>query len=182
MIVDQTTISLLLPEIILVAIATFIYVAGTFNPHPRWWATFSVITYLAVLSVLRFADNVVWLNFSAGHLANSGPLAVDYLGQALRAVAVLMGLLFTLMNWPTANAKLTSERLGTLMLVVVGVMLVSRANELVLLFLGLELVSIPTYVLLFLGRRDRASAEATAKYFFLSILSSGVLLYGFSFL
>jgi len=51
-----------------------------------------------------------------------------------------------------------------------------------MLFLGLELISIPTYVLLFLGRRDRASREATMKYFYLSILSSALLLYGFSFL
>ncbi len=50
-----------------------------------------------------------------------------------------------------------------------------------LLFVGLELISIPTYVLLYLGRRDRASQEAATKYFFLSILS-GPVLYGFSFL
>lgn len=56
------------------------------------------------------------------------------------------------------------------------------ANELTLLFLGLELISIPTYVLLFLGRRDRPSAESTMKYFYLSLLASALLLYGFAFL
>jgi NADH-quinone oxidoreductase subunit N len=61
-------------------------------------------------------------------------------------------------------------------------MFTASANELVLLFLGLELISIPTYVLLFIGRKDRASGEATMKYFYLSILSSALLLYGFSFL
>ena len=60
-------------------------------------------------------------------------------------------------------------------------MLVCSAGDLVLLFLGLELISIPTYILIFLGRRDRASHEATTKYFFLSILSSALLLYGLSF-
>ncbi len=44
------------------------------------------------------------------------------------------------------------------------------------------MISIPTYVLLYLGRRDAASQEAPAKYFFLSVLSSAILLYGFSFL
>jgi NADH-quinone oxidoreductase subunit N len=61
-------------------------------------------------------------------------------------------------------------------------MLASTAGDLVLLFVGLELVSIPTYVLLYLGRTDDASAEATAKYFYLSILASSLLLFGFSFL
>ncbi len=51
-----------------------------------------------------------------------------------------------------------------------------------LLFLGLELISIPTYILLYLGRRTLDSQEATAKYFYLSILSSAIMLYGFSFL
>ena len=74
------------------------------------------------------------------------------------------------------------EYVGTLLLAVVGMMLVASARELVLLFLGLELISIPTYVLLYLGRRSVDSQEAAAKYFYLSILSSAVMLYGFSFL
>ena len=51
-----------------------------------------------------------------------------------------------------------------------------------LLFVSLELISIPTYILLYLGRRDAAGQEAAAKYFFLSVLASAILLYGFSFL
>ena len=61
-------------------------------------------------------------------------------------------------------------------------MLVASAANLVLLFVGLELISIPTYILLSLGRRDPASQEAAAKYFYLSVLSSAILLYGLSFL
>jgi NADH-quinone oxidoreductase subunit N len=61
-------------------------------------------------------------------------------------------------------------------------MLAAAANDLVLLFVSLELVSIPTYILLYLGRRGVASQESAAKYFFLSILASGMLLYGFCFL
>ena len=63
-----------------------------------------------------------------------------------------------------------------------GLMIVATANELILLFVGLELVSIPTYILLYVGRHDSRGQEAASKYFFLSILSSAVLLYGFSFL
>jgi NADH-quinone oxidoreductase subunit N len=69
-----------------------------------------------------------------------------------------------------------------LLLAIAGTMLVAAADELVLLFLGLELISIPTYIMLYLGRREAMSLEAAAKYFFLSILSSAMLLYGFSFL
>jgi NADH-quinone oxidoreductase subunit N len=104
------------------------------------------------------------------------------MSASLRWLAVLTGGIFTLALSRLADRNLASEILGSLMLIVVGIMLAAGANELVLLFLGLELISIPTYVLLFLGRRDRASGEATMKYFFLSLLSSALLLYGFSFL
>jgi NADH-quinone oxidoreductase subunit N len=110
----------------------------------------------------------------------TGPVTIDAMSLGLRWVALLMGVVFTLAASRLANPELASELFGSLMLVTVGVMLTASANELVLLFLGLELISIPTYVLLFLGRRDRASAEATMKYFFLSIFSSALLLYGFA--
>ena len=63
-----------------------------------------------------------------------------------------------------------------------GAMAVATANELVFLFVGLELVSIPTYLLLYLSRRNRLTQEAATKYFFLSIFSSGLFLYGLTFL
>jgi NADH-quinone oxidoreductase subunit N len=63
-----------------------------------------------------------------------------------------------------------------------GAMLVTTANELVFLFVGLELVSMPTYLLLYLSRRTVETQETATKYFFLSIFSSGLLLYGLTFL
>jgi NADH-quinone oxidoreductase subunit N len=107
---------------------------------------------------------------------------MDPLALGIRWLALVVGLGFTLMTARLADEELSREYFGCQMLIAAGVMIVSSANELVLLFLGLELLSIPTYVILFLGRRDRASGEATMKYFFLSILSSALLLYGFSFL
>jgi NADH-quinone oxidoreductase subunit N len=71
---------------------------------------------------------------------------------------------------------------GSLLVAMAGLMLAAAARELVLLFVGLELVSIPTYVLLYLGRRDQAAHEAAAKYFYLSLLASALTLYGLSFL
>ena len=58
----------------------------------------------------------------------------------------------------------------------------TSANELVFLFVGLELVSIPTYLLLYLSRRNTSTQEAATKYFFLSIFSSGLLLFGLAYL
>ena len=63
-----------------------------------------------------------------------------------------------------------------------GAMLVASANDLVLLFFALELVSVPTYAMVAAGSNNSASQEAGLKYFFLGALSSAIMVYGFSFL
>ncbi len=185
MLVEWKTISLLWPEVILIATASSIFVGGAFTRSRAYWAAAALLSYLVAAAALAGVG-------SSGAEATSavspwmttpivtGPVTIDAMSLGLRWVALAMGVVFTLAASRLADPDLASELLGSLMLVTVGVMLVASANELVLLFLGLELISIPTYVLLFLGRRDRASAEATMKYFFLSIFSSALLLYGFA--
>jgi NADH-quinone oxidoreductase subunit N len=167
------TVGLLIPEIVLAAVAVAIYVAGAFVPARRIWS------WLAAGGVLVAALSLAGQGLSA---AASGPLTIDPLAQYIRWLGLMMGLLFILLSSRPASAGQAPEYVGSLLLVVAGLMLASGAAELVLLFVGLELISIPTYVLLYLGRRDASSQEAAMKYFFLSVLSSAILLYGFSFL
>ena len=177
MFAELKTVGLLWPEVLLVLAATTIYLGGTFQRSCAWWSIAAVVAYVAAAIALA---SFGWPSSVASQM--SGPLLLDPMSLGLRWTALVMGLVFTLASSRLASRELASEFIGTLMLLVVGVMLTASANDLVFLFLGLELISIPTYVLLFLGRRDRGSAEATMKYFFLSILSSALLLYGFSFL
>jgi NADH-quinone oxidoreductase subunit N len=175
--VEWKTIEALGPEAILAAAATAIFVGGAFRRQRAWWALAAVVAY-GVAAVVLAGKGFPWLAEST----LSGPLVVDPMSLGIRWLALLVGLAFTLTAAKLTEPELASEYYGCLMIVSAGIMLVASANELILMFLGLELISIPTYVLLFLGRRDRASGEATMKYFFLSILSSAMLLYGFSFL
>lgn len=173
MLVEWKTIELLWPEVILLAAASSIFVGGAFTRSRAYWAFAAVLSYIVAAAVLLRVGSP-WMATSE----ITGPVTIDAMSMGLRWVALVMGLVFTLVTARLADPDLASEFFGSLMLVTVGVMLTASANELVLLFLGLELISIPTYVLLFLGRRDRASSEATMKYFFLSIFSSALLLYG----
>lgn len=183
MFVESQTIIQLLPEIILVALATWMFVGGTFAGGRTFWSTFSLLGYLVAAFALYRHGWSMWEVFKEGDaFAPRGPITVDLLGYVLRWVALLVGIISTLAVSHSLRRNVGCELLGLIMLAVAGAMIASQATELVLLFLGLELVSIPTYILLFIGRPGRASAEATAKYFYLSILSSAMLLYGFSFL
>ena len=91
------------------------------------------------------------------------------------------GLVLALAHKEPADER-AGEFFGALLMIDAGAMVVASANESVFLFVGLELVSIPTYLLLYLSRANCSTQEAAAKYFFLSIFSSGLLLYGLTFL
>jgi len=181
-IVDLSTVSLVWPEFILILIAAWIYVGGTLSPGRTTWNVMALITYVVVFLVMLRNESVLWHDVAGGLVAINGPLVIDYLGQVGRYFCLVTGLLMTLVASRAGAERLATEVSGTIMMLVAGLMLVCRANELVFLFVALELISIPTYVLLFLGRDDRASGEATIKYFFLSLLASALLLYGMSFI
>jgi NADH-quinone oxidoreductase subunit N len=74
------------------------------------------------------------------------------------------------------------EYYALMLLSVVGMMCMAAAIDVVLMFIGLELMAISTYVLVGFLRRDRRSNEAALKYMLLGIFSSGILAYGLSLL
>ncbi len=173
------TLLILLPQTILAVLACLFILGGTFPVAPRRWGSLA----LGALLLAAFAlESVSRLGFSNDALV---PLAVtrDSLALGFQWVSLVLGALFVLMSMPAqAESKTAAEFYGMLLLILSGLMLVSAAADLVLLFLALELISVPTYVLLYLGRNDYATQEAATKYFLLSVLSAAVLLYGFAFL
>ncbi len=178
--VSSTTIQTLLPEIVLIAAATLIYVAGAFVRARHSWSYFAGAALVAAAVCLYWQTSDA--DIETVQAAAAGPLLADGLMHFVRWLSLLVGALLLMTAAQGAAEGQAAEYAGSLLIAVAGAMLVAGAGDLVMLFLGLEMISIPTYVLLYLGRRDAASQEAALKYFFLSILSSAVLLYGFSFL
>lgn len=175
------TIILLLPELILVLAGTLVYLSGAFFPKQSQPTLLALLSLGIVFITLTTQDGQLRRDgvFSASF---SGPLAIDLFGHTARWFILLSGLLLVMLTRRASNDQLRAEYTGSLLMLLAGLMICARANDLVLIFAGLELVSIPTYVLLYLGRRGAQAQEATTKYFYLSILSSGLLLYGFSFI
>ena len=167
------TLSLLSAEIVLLVTAVAIYVAGAIIAAPRLWA------WLAG-GGLALAAVALWQWGSTTD--PGGPVLSDPLALYGRWLALGAGAVLLLLAWRPLRGGGTAEYLGTLLLAIAGVMLAAEAGDLILLFVSLELISIPTYILLYMGRRDAACQEAAAKYFFLSVLASAILLYGLSFL
>lgn len=166
------TVQLLVPEIVLIAAAVAIYLGGAFSTARQAWSWMAA-------GAIAVAAVALWTQH--GTATAGGPLILDRLAWHGRWFTLAFGLLFVLLGFRPLPLS-AAEYIGSLLLTVAGLMLVFDAGNLVLLFVALELISIPTYVLLYLGRRDAPGQESAAKYFFLSVLSSAIVLYGFSFL
>jgi NADH-quinone oxidoreductase subunit N len=169
-------LALLMPEIVVLIVGLWAYVGGVFTGTSGIWSWIAGCGLAVAPWHLSQQFGV-----SSDPFTQHG-LLVDYFAFFFRVVALGFGALFVLIFARPAGRRDTGENIGSLLVLVAGLMLVVSANDLIVLFLSLELISIPTYVLLYLARRNAAGSEAVAKYFFLSILSSALLLYGFSFI
>ncbi len=98
-----------------------------------------------------------------------------YLFLAGAAIAILMSV-----RYLDVEDEHHGEYYALLLLSVVGMMCMAAGIDIVLLFIGLELMAISTYVLVGFLRRDRRSNEAALKYLLLGAFSSGIFAYGLS--
>ena len=98
-----------------------------------------------------------------------------YLFLAGAAIAILMSV-----HYLDVEDEHHGEYYALLLLSVVGMMCMAAGIDIVLIFIGLELMAISTYVLVGFLRRDRRSNEAALKYLLLGAFSSGIFAYGLS--
>src|SRR5215471_17620709 len=113
-------------------------------------------------------------------VAFAGSLAVDGF-SAFFVLVILLAAAFTILmslDYAGDNGLAGAEYYSLLLFSALGMMLMASAGDLIVIFLGLETMSIAVYVLAGLRRRDPRSNEAAIKYFLLGAFSTGFLLYG----
>ena len=172
----QQTLRILIPEFIVLAAGVAMMTAAPFFRWPRrtWCAIGAGALTAALLALLAVSG---WQTDMYASVALN-----DSLGFYGRLVVLLSGLILLALAHDEPADDTAGEFFGAFLMINAGAMLVTTANELVFLFVGLELVSMPTYLLLYLTRRTSTTQETATKYFYLSIFSSGLLLYGLAFL
>jgi NADH-quinone oxidoreductase subunit N len=179
----------LVPEGILVAVACAVFLAGTWYARRDFYAALALVALAAAGVVLGLSAAPSYIN--ANKIASidaaqtalySAPLVFDNLSLFVRFLALAGGAVIVLFTWQEVDDRHAAEYHACLLIITAGIALVGTANELITLFLALELISIPTYVLLYLPRADEPAQEAAMKYFLLSVFTSALLLFGFSYL
>ncbi|MBI3835656.1 MAG: NADH-quinone oxidoreductase subunit N [Planctomycetes bacterium] len=105
-------------------------------------------------------------------------LRLDSLTYFVRWITLSVGAIIVLVNWSQPAAVERGEYMFLVVCSILGVLLTAEANDLVVLFLAVELVSVPTYVLIALSRVEPKASESAVKYFFLGALAAAILAYG----
>jgi NADH-quinone oxidoreductase subunit N len=150
---------------------------------PRAWKW---INAAGALVGLLFAALCVWqiqsmlpprglLGFYNSLLVDRFALYFWYLFLAGAAISILMSV-----HYLDLEDEHHGEYYALLLLSVVGMMCMAAGIDVVLIFIGLELMAISSYVLVGFLRRDRRSNEAALKYLLLGAFSSGIFAYGLS--
>ncbi len=171
--------TLLLPELIVSVGAMVVLLLGVFTTESAA-STRRAHVVAIVVALLAAAAAAMLANQPPPLGAASGPLAYDGFRWASVAV-ILLGVLGTLvmaMEYNEGAALTAPEPPALVLFAASGMLLLVGARDLMLIFLGIEVMSLSIYVLTGLDRSRAGSAEAALKYFLLGAFSTGFLLYG----
>jgi NADH-quinone oxidoreductase subunit N len=165
------------PDLVLMGGAMVLMLYAAWKPesdgHQRTIGLASVAVIVATLAT------VLWYA-SSGAKATPGVIAVDGFRWAADVV-FLVGAAAAILIGIEANPRdriLTAESHVLILFATSGMMIMASARDLMIVFLGIELMSIAVYVLAGLNRSSVRSAEGALKYFLLGAFSTGFLLYG----
>ncbi len=178
----------LLPEIVLCASAMVVLVTGVSGKHREGARekggdpTFSAgaeLGWLALVGVLGAAMANGWL-YGVSEVGNTSMIALDHFRLFSNWIFLVAAALTILISFAYVHRQRlqAGEFYGLILLATAGMMFMAGARDLIVIFLGLEVMSIAVYALTAFNRRDRKSAEAGLKYFLLGAFSTGFFLYG----
>jgi NADH-quinone oxidoreductase subunit N len=184
--------SILLPEIVLVTAACVLFLKGLLPG--KLGGGFSAGLALVAMLVATFCAYLAWDRHNPAVVVTDtyGNFRLASFALWLRLVILAIGTLLVLLSWPSGKARTgnlgvdfgqdSGEYFGLLLLALSGLTMVCGANDLIVLFMAIELASIPTYILVSTGRPLPAAQEAGLKYFFLGAFSAAILLMGLAYL
>jgi len=172
----------LAPEIVLAVGVCVVLLVDLFVSEGRRWITAS----LSGLVLLGALLPVVTLGVTGDEVRSlfDGRYVVDNFSLVLKALFLLSGYVVVLLstNEIEEGGYYQGEYYVMLLSSILGMVMMCSARDLVSVFVALEFLSIPAYMMAAWRKRDRKSNEAGMKYFLLGVFASAVMLYGMSLL
>ncbi|HXD31805.1 MAG TPA: NADH-quinone oxidoreductase subunit N [Pyrinomonadaceae bacterium] len=174
----DVNLGLILPEVIVCLAGVVIMMVDAFVKPTQRWITGGLS--LLGLTAAAFSSLSLWTSGVSGSQAFNGMIVLDELRLGFTLVFLIVSALTILISmvWIEGERLPAGEFHSLLMFATAGMMLMAAGGDLVIIFLGLEILSIATYVLAGFRRTDVRSNESSLKYFILGSFSSAFLLYG----
>ena len=171
-------LTLIAPELIVGVAGVVIMLLDAFSAKGQRWITGA----FSLAALIAAGVAAVWLGtvWPGPRSAFNGMIVLDELRLSFTLIFLFVSILTILiaMVWIDIEKLPAGEFHALLMFATAGMMLMASAGDLVIVFLGLEILSIATYVLAGFRRSDVRSNESALKYFILGSFASGFLLYG----
>ena len=171
----------LLPELVLVVGTMALILVGVWRPQSEAQQRLVGLGSIALLVVTLGVVGYMAARTDPGTV---GVLATDNFRWAAQAI-LLVGAILTIaiaVDYQRRERMTAPETHVLVLLATSGMLLLAGSRDLILTFLGIELMSLPIYVLAASDRRKARSAEAGLKYFLLGAFSSAFMLYGMALL
>jgi NADH-quinone oxidoreductase subunit N len=174
----MSNLELVFPEIFLSLSIMFLLILGVFKKNSSSLIQNISLTVLLITAVITFNET---LGKDETFLFN-GSVIIDYLSSFMKIVTLLAAFFALIIssNYLRIYKIFKIEYPILILSSVLGMMVMISSNDLIVFYMGLELQSLALYVLATFNRDQLKSSEAGLKYFVLSALSSGLLLYGCS--
>ena len=171
-------LQLIFPEIFLSLSIMFLLLLGVFKKDSSKLIQNISLVILLITAVITFNETIT---IDEVKLFN-GSIIIDYLSSFMKIVTLLAAFLVLIIssNYLKTFKIFKIEYPILILSSVLGMMIMISSNDLIVFYMGLELQSLALYVLATFNRDQIKSSEAGLKYFVLSALSSGLLLYGCS--
>src|SRR6266550_527096 len=171
-------LTLIAPELIISVAGVLGMMVDAFARRGQRWLTGG----LSIGALLAAGAASIWLGIGSKipHTAFNGMIVLDDLRLSFTLIFLLVSVLTALIStiWMKEEDLPAGEFHALLLFATAGMMLMASAGDLVIVFLGLEILSIATYVMAGFRRADVRSNESSLKYFILGSFSSAFLLYG----
>src|SRR5213593_1597242 len=170
--------SLIAPEAIVSVAGVIVMMVDAFSRRGQRWVT-GVLSIIALIAA-GIASLWLWAAAPLQRAAFNGMIVLDELRLSFTLVFLIVSILTILiaMAWIETEKLPAGEFHALLLFATCGMMLMASAGDLVIVFLGLEILSIATYVMAGFRRTDVRSNESSLKYFILGSFASAFLLYG----
>jgi F420H2 dehydrogenase subunit N len=140
-----------------------------------------VAGYAGLAGLVIALVSTVWLGFRGGFPESFGGFQVDLFTYFFTGVLVLVSLFVAIASFDYMKGDPnTAPYFGLLLLSTLGMIVLAASMDLILLYVGWELMSVPTYALTAIRKKDPNANEAAMKFFVLSALSSALIVYAIS--